>query len=112
MSGQVAHLFLAAGVWVWGPRALWLATLLVGAILLGAVTISIAARWRKALTEPCDPPSAREQLVHFQESYDRGELSQAEFERIRTTLEKQLRAELDLPARKTPADPPAQSLPG
>jgi hypothetical protein len=50
--------------------------------------------------------------VHFQESYDRGELSQAEFERIRTTLEKQLRAELDLPARKTPADPPAQSLPG
>ncbi len=90
------------------PRLLWATLALVGALLLGALIIWWVDRWRKRTAE--DPETANDQLAHFRELYDRGELSAAEFEQIRGLLGQRLRRELDVPGpadakEAPPADP-------
>jgi len=65
-------------------------------------------RWRKR--SDANPMVANEDLAYFRELYDRGELSAEEFERVRIRLSRQLREELDVPA-KAPAVPPAEQTP-
>jgi hypothetical protein len=105
----MADLFLAAGVSTWGPRALWLALALVGAILVGAVIVALVDRWRKQPLS--DQPSASEQLAHFRQLYEGGDISQGEFDRICGALEKQLRAEVNLPPMPAPEAGPSTGSP-
>jgi hypothetical protein len=42
--------------------------------------------------------SANEQLANFRALYDKGQLSQTEFERVRESLSRQLQRELDVQA--------------
>jgi hypothetical protein len=88
----------------WDPRFLVAALALVGIILLGALIIAWLDRWRKR-SGP-QPFNANDQLAHFRELYEQGELSQEEFERIRVRLTAQLRQEWDVPGgTSTPAAP-------
>lgn len=77
---------------IWDPRLLWAGLGLVGLILLGALVIVLLDRWRKRGEPP--PLTANEQLAQFRELYERGELSQEEFDRIRARLTPHLRSEL------------------
>jgi hypothetical protein len=74
---------------------------LVGLILLGAVAVFWAGRWRK----PTPPllPRPEEELSRYRTLYDQGVLSKDEFERIRLRLEKK--------ASKAPPVPTAPAAP-
>jgi hypothetical protein len=95
----------------WGGPVLWISLVLVGTLIIGAIVIAVADRWRKR------PGSERltpgEQLAHFRALYDRGELSREEFERIRNLLGEQLRRDLHVPGapQAQPAPPSAQDTP-
>jgi hypothetical protein len=80
----------------WHLGFLWLTLALAAVILLGALVIALLDRWRRrAVSERL---SANDQLANFRKLYDKGQLSQEEFERIRALLAKELRCELDVPA--------------
>jgi hypothetical protein len=84
---------------------LWTTLALVVVLLLGALAIAVADRWRKKTRE--GRSDTGDQLAHFRSLYERGELSSEEFERIRGKLGKRLRKELDMPAPPAvPAVPP------
>jgi len=57
----------------------------VGALLLGALIITVVNRWRKK-TAGSESLSAVDQLAHFRTLYEQGELSEEEFNRLRTLL--------------------------
>jgi hypothetical protein len=81
---------------MWDPRLLWLTLALVAVILIGALAIAWLDRWRKR--SGSEQLSANDQLANFRALYEKGQLNQAEFERIRQLLSRQLRNELDVPA--------------
>jgi hypothetical protein len=89
----------------WRAPVLWTTLTLVAVLLIAAVVLAVVDRWRKrsAMTERMSPG---EQLTHFRELYDRGELSREEFERIRALLGQRLRQDLQLPGGM-PASAPA-----
>jgi hypothetical protein len=89
------------------PQLLWATFALVATLLLGALVLAWFDRLRKRPDPAVLTPG--EQLTAFRLSYERGELSQEEYERIRARLAPQLRQQLDLPAapaKKTEAPPP------
>jgi Short C-terminal domain len=102
----VANAKLPATPRAWDPRLLWLTLALAGIILVGAVVIALLDRWRKHAAP--EVSTANDQLAQFRELYERGELSQAEFDRIRATLEKELRREWNVPTPKPAAENPEQ----
>ncbi len=78
--------------------ALLLTGLLLGGVLLvGAVLIAWAARWRRQQQSAGASPS--EQLAHFRSLYEQGAISQEEFNRLRSLLGGQLRAEMKVPTK-------------
>jgi hypothetical protein len=89
------------------PRLLWTSLALAGLILLGALVIAWLKRWRRC-SEP-ESLTANEQLARFRDLYETGDLSQAEFERIRAKLAVQLLQELGDSAK--PAAPGVQHEP-
>src|SRR5437763_900613 len=86
------------------PSVLLPGLYLAGALLLGAAVIALVGRWRRR-AEP-DSPGPSEQLAHFRSLYERGTISQEEFDRLRALLGGQLRESLDVPPPATrPAGP-------
>jgi hypothetical protein len=77
---------------------------LVGALLVGAVTIALVNRWRRQASGP-ERSDPSQQLAHFRTLYEQGSISQEEFERLRAVLGGQLRRELQVP-------PPPQDVSG
>src|SRR5207247_8322381 len=77
------------------PRLLWATISLVAILLLGALVLA----WFDRLRKRADPSvlTPGDQLATFRLSYERGELSQEEYERIRARLCPRLRQQLDLP---------------
>jgi len=67
---------------------------LVLALLIGAVVVSFVRRWREVSGRGLN---ANEQLAHFRALYERGELSEQEFNRLREVLAGQIRKETGLP---------------
>ena len=71
-------------------------------------------RWRKRAAPPAF--DANDQLARFRELYDKGELSQKEFDRIRERLGGKIRADLGVPAAAVPEnlneEKPAADGPG
>ena len=99
----------SAALWADGPslldpRILGLTALLAGTILVGAVIISWVDRWRKRQMADNQPG---EQLTQFRSLYESGELTKAEYERIRSQVAERVRDE----ATPTPPTPPAQPAP-
>jgi len=88
------------------PPSLW-ATLVVAAVFvavlaLGVIVISLLGRWRKQVPPTDFDPN--EQLAQFQQLYEKGELSQEEFDKIRERLRRQICLEHELPAAPPAAD--------
>jgi hypothetical protein len=81
---------------LWDPRLLWMTLALVAIILVGALVLLWLDRWRRRPDVPI--VTANDQLAHFRELYECGELSQEEFDRIRAKLTGQMRKELNVPA--------------
>jgi hypothetical protein len=88
------------------PQLLWATFALIATLLLGALIFAWLDRWRKRGDRDILTPS--DQLTAFRESYDRGEMSQEEYERIRAKLAPKVRAQVNLPPKPAkPPDPPA-----
>ncbi len=100
----------------WDPRLLWATVILVAAILAGALLIVLIDRWRRRTADEDNAPTANDQLAEFRAMYERGAMSQEEFDRIRGLLGGKLREELDVPAAPPPAPgangPPSAAPPG
>ncbi len=87
------------------PTLLWITFALIAALLVGALIIAWFDRWRK---RPADfGMSPAEQLAAFKLSYDRGELSQQEYESIRAKLAPKVRQQMNLPEHPAAPEPPA-----
>ncbi len=68
----------------WKPQILVAGAYLAGALLLGAVVIALASRWRRQSSDYRVPPDA--QLAHFRSLYEQGAISAEEFERLRNAV--------------------------
>jgi len=77
---------------------------LAGALLVGAVIVGIVSRWRR-LTRPTTC-SASDQLAHFRSLYERGAISEEEFNQLRAVLGGELRRTLNVPASRPDPPPP------
>jgi hypothetical protein len=87
------------------PQLLWAIAALIATLLLGALILAWLGRWRKRGDQDALTPI--DQLTAFRQSYDRGELSQEEYERIRAKLAPQVRQQAKLPPKPAKApDPP------
>jgi hypothetical protein len=94
------------------PQLIWAALPLAAALLLGAGIIYYVDRWRKRAEAPAAPNE--DQLNHYRTLYERGELSEDEFNRLKVLLGGRMRKELNLPvppAPSTPAKPPENEPP-
>lgn len=80
-------------------RLLLTSALLVGALLLGAMVIAVVRRWQQMSGR--GGMTANEQLAQFRALYERGELSEAEFRRLRDLLSGQIRHESGLTGDRT-----------
>jgi hypothetical protein len=88
------------------PQLLWATFALIATLLLGALLFAWLDRWRKRADRDVLTPT--DQLTAFRQSYERGELSQQEYERIRATLAPKVRAQVNLPPQPAKApEPPA-----
>jgi hypothetical protein len=92
------------------PQLLWATFALIATLLLGALVFAWLDRWRKRPERDILTPT--DQLTAFRASYDRGEISQEEYERIRAKLAPKVRAQVNLPPlpAKTP-EPTAGEAP-
>lgn len=81
---------------------LWTLGAFLGIVAIGAVIIAVVNRWRKKEDED---DATGDQMSSFRELYQRGELSQEEYDRIKARLGRQLRQELNMPAKHIPAPP-------
>lgn len=89
--GNVGTPFLGPGLW------------LAGALLLGALLVAIIRRWQRGESSP----SASNQLAHFRDLYEKGQISEEEFKRLRSVLGGELRRSLQIPhGQQTPEKPP------
>jgi hypothetical protein len=89
-------------------ETLWAALGLAVVVSFGVLLIWLVDRWRRHDREPLESPSG--QMAHFQELFEKGEISQAELERIRGLLGKRQRCHgelsTDIPKETRPLDPP------
>lgn len=109
------------------PRFLWNVALMVGVFLLGAVVFSWLNRWRQR--QLADDASPAENLTSFRRMYEQGEISKAEYDRIRARIAHRTKEKLGIappsiaaersetsaeqgPAAPQPAPPTSPSSPG
>lgn len=88
------------------PQVFWATAILSGILLAAAVAIALFQRWRKRQTKA--PITEFDQLASFRALYERGELSQEEFERIRRRIVGRLKPESAAapPLPSPPQEPP------
>src|SRR5947209_5405686 len=86
------------------PQLLWAMAALIATLLLGAVIVAWLDRWRKR-GGARDTLTPADQLTAFRQSYERGELSQEEYERVRAKLAPKLRQQVNLPPKPNTPEP-------
>jgi hypothetical protein len=91
------------------PQLLWAMVALVATLLLGAVVFAWLDRWRKRGDR--DTLTPVDQLTAFRQSYDRGEISQEEYERIRAKLAPKVRQQVNVSPKPTTKPSTADELP-
>jgi hypothetical protein len=92
------------------PQLLWAMVALVATLLLGALIFAWLDRWRRRGERDILTPI--DELTSFRQSYDRGELNQEEYERIRAKLAPKVRQQVKLPPKAAPTDgPPSPAAP-
>jgi hypothetical protein len=91
------------------PSILITGSLLAATLLVGALVIAALGRWRRRLTSVGLSPS--DQLAQYRSLYEKGTISQAEFERLRAHLGGRLRQDLHLPSSPRGASAQVQEPP-
>jgi hypothetical protein len=81
---------------LWDFPLFWPSLTLLAVLILGAVILGWISRWRKR-SGP-EQLSPEDQLSNFHELYERGELSQKEFDRLRALLSEPGRQAFHAPA--------------
>src|SRR5262249_49726697 len=94
--------------WVLDENVIWTLVAFVAVIAVGALAINLANRLRKRQGQD---ENTGDQMGTFRELYQRGELSQEEYDRIKERLHSRLRQELNLPAPNKPETPPQPPTP-
>ena len=89
-------------------EALFWALRLVGIILVGVFAIWCIRLW---LRRP-EGGSTGGEMTSFRELFERGELSQEEYDRVRSRLGKRMREELDRPRKPEKTLPDEPPFPG
>jgi hypothetical protein len=74
------------------PQLLWATAALIATLLLGALVFAWLDRWRKRSDRDTLTPA--DELTAFRLSYEQGELSQEEYERIRARLAPKIKRQL------------------
>src|SRR6187401_1409309 len=74
------------------------ALLLAGALLIGALVAACVRRWQRS-NRPLSP-SASEQLAEFRSLYEKGQISEEEYRRLRGVLGGEIRRSSNLPAHQ------------
>jgi hypothetical protein len=77
--------------------------LLVGAVLLAALILVLIKRWNN---ESAPRDTAHDQLAHFRDMFQHGEISKEEYQRVHSLLATKIRAE-EAAAAPPPAAPDA-----
>lgn len=85
-------------------RVLLAGSLLAGVLLLGAIIIAFVRRQVRGEDAPAD---AGDELSRYRAMFERGEISEEEFLRLRSLLTGEIRKTSGLPARKPPGSGPA-----
>jgi hypothetical protein len=89
-------------------ETLWITVgLLALALVIGAVVLAAVDRWRKK-TNPFDVGSV-EEVSNFREMYESGEITHAEYERIRNKVSDRVKETVGV--KSPPTSPPAPSAP-
>jgi hypothetical protein len=90
---------------------LWSVLPLIGILLLGALAVYIADRWRKR--QQAISTESEEQLTSFRALFENGELTQEEYDRIRQRLGQRMlrRHPENVPTPPAPPEPPPPALP-
>src|SRR5262245_51418771 len=88
---------------MWDDRLTWTFLAMAGVIGLAWIVLALVGRWRRRLSEE---DTTGDQMASFRELYERGELSQEEYDRIKDRLGRRLRQELNLPGPQLPPQPP------
>ena len=69
------------------PRFIYAGGLLIAVLLAGAAAIFLVDRWRKRqFSDADDAQESAESLSSFRELYDRGELSEEEYQTVRAKM--------------------------
>jgi len=99
----MAAISIPTGIFAALDPALLIPTLaLVGALLFGAILVAFARRHRRRSSTLCPSPS--DQLAQYRSLYEKGQISEEEYKRLRAVLGTEIRRAIDLPAAgKTPA---------
>lgn len=84
-----------------GPSFLLPSLYLVAALLAGAALIALVGRWMKR-REQTERLSPSDQLAQYRSLYEKGEISQEEFQQLRSLLGGRIRAT----AARAPSPPP------
>jgi hypothetical protein len=79
-------------------QLLWTSLCLVAALLVAAVIVAWVNRWRRQ-RDAQEDLSPNAQLAQFRSLYERGAISQEEFERLRALLGARMRESLGVPAQ-------------
>jgi hypothetical protein len=89
---------------------LWSVLPLIGILLVGALAIYVADRWRKR--SRAISTDSEEQLTDFRSLFENGELTQEEYDRIRQRLGQRImhKHPENIPS-PPPSDPPQPSSP-
>ena len=82
----------------------WLTLAVASLLLCGSCLILLFNRLRKRKLR--GRPTTGDQLARFREMHERGELTSEEFQRIRSSLGKRIRRELNMPAPPPTIEPP------
>jgi len=86
------------------PQLLWATGALITTLLLGALIFAWLDRWRKRADRAVITPA--DELTAFRLSYERGELSQEEYERIRARLAPKIKQQLGAADKPTSRERP------
>ncbi|HZV03483.1 MAG TPA: SHOCT domain-containing protein [Gemmataceae bacterium] len=91
-------------------QLLWTSLCLVAALLVAAVVIACVNRWRRQ-RDAQEDLSPNAQLAQFRSLYEKGTISQEEFERLRALLAARMRESLGVPTPEKAVDSRIQSEP-
>ena len=86
------------------PDVIIATALMAGVLLLGAIALFFADRWKKKAILP-DDARAADDLTSFRGMFERGELTEEEYEKVRLRAAERMKRQLGL---EPPAPPNAQ----